>query len=255
MRRPEQTTRLRHRAGALAILFFGLQGAASADRAAKQLDEIGRVRPPAYVRSNELADVDAGRFKKAPGHQAARPGDGRTIRLDPAVRVYLWVIDASGTFHVAPYQKRSDGSENIGHPMLVGGRGARMAGELHYVKRKKSGKDVWLLDSDSGRYIKPYPEVSQEQLAAARRLVKKIGITSGRPGGARRPVKLNARFVEPGTDKPDMVKVFALARRVGGYVLLPPKGAPRRTLPAHLRGKTARARWQRTTRARLAPTR
>ncbi len=249
--------RLRRAAGALAAFLAGvlLQGAAGADRPGKRLDEVGPVRPPAYVRTNELADVDASRFKKAPGHQAARPGDGRAIQLDPGVGVYLWVIDASGTFHVAPYEKRADGSENIGHPMLVGGRGARMAGELHYVKRKKSGKDVWRLDSDSGRYIKPYLDVSEEQLAAARRLVKRIAITSGRRGRARRPVKLRARFVEPGSDKPGMVKVFALARRVGGYVLLPPKGSTRQALPSHLRGKTARARWQRATRARLAPAR
>jgi hypothetical protein len=235
------------------LVGVALPGAAGAEGRRKHLDEIGPVRAPAYVRSNELADVDAARFKKAPGHQAARPGDGRTIHLDPSVEVYLWVIDASGTLHVAPYEKRSDGSENIGHPMLVGGRGARMAGELHYVKRKKSGKDVWVLDSDSGRYIKPYPEVSQEQLAAARRLAKRIPITSGRPGGAQRPVKLRGRFVEPGSNKPEMVKVFAVARRVGGYVLLPPKGSTRQALPAHLRGKRSRARWQRAARARLAP--
>lgn len=251
MRTPHAMTRACHRAAFAIVLTLSLPAAAGGGR----LEKIGPVRPPAYVRVNELVDVDAARFKAAPGHQAARPGDGRTIRLDPAREVYLWVIDEAGTFHVAPYEKRADGSENIGHPMLIGGRGARMAGELRFVKRKKSGKDVWELDSDSGRYVKPYPEVTEKQLAAARRLVKQIAIASGPPGGAGRPVKLRARFVAPGSSRPDMVKVFERARRVGGYVLLPPKGATRDALPAHLRGKKARASWQRAARARLAPRR
>jgi hypothetical protein len=234
---------------ALAVI---LPAAARGER--RTLDKIGPVHPPAYVRSNELADLKRARFKKAHGHQAARPGDGRTIHLDPRVRVYLWAIDASGTFHVAPYHKRADGSENIGHPMLIGGHGARMAGELHFVRRMK-GKHVWVLDSDSGRYIKPYPEISAKQLAAARRLVKKIAITSGRPGSRGRPVKLRASFVAPGTEKPAMRPVVARSRRVGGYLLLPPKGATSRALPPRLRSKAARARWQRAARARLAPRR
>lgn len=257
MRSPGTTRRFRHLAVAAQLAAFAgvaaVPGAADAERRDRLVEAVGPARSPAYVRSNELADIDAARFKKARGHQSARPGDGRTIHLDPDREVYLWAIDQSGVFHVAPYQKRPDGSENIGHPMLVGGRRARMAGELHYLRRKKSGKDVWVLDSDSGRYIKPYPDVSKAQLAAARRLVARIEISSGRPGGRLRPVKLRTRFVEPGTDKPDMKKVFALARRVGGYVLLPPKGSTRRALPARLRGKSARAAWQRATRARLAP--
>ncbi|HEU5059496.1 MAG TPA: hypothetical protein VFU21_23340 [Kofleriaceae bacterium] len=238
---------------ALVAVILVAPGAASGERGAAGLEEVGPVRPPAYVRSNELADVDAARFKSAPGHQAARPGDGRRIHLDPSRKAYLWVIDASGTFHVAPYEERDDGSENIGHPMLIGGGGARMAGELHFVRRKKSGKDVWELDSDSGRYVKPYPDVTPEQLAAARRLIKQISITSGEEGKKARPVKLRARFVEPGSHRPDMRRVFALARRTGGYVLLPPKGMTRTALPARLRGAKARAAWQRAARARLAP--
>lgn len=260
MRSPGSTRRFRHLAVAaqLAVLagVAAAPGAAEAERRPRRdrlVEAVGPARSPAYVRSNELADIDSATFKKARGHQSARPGDGRTIHLNPAREVYLWVIDQSGVFHVAPYQKRPDGSENIGHPMLVGGRRARMAGELHFVRRKKSGKDVWVLDSDSGRYIKPYPDVSKAQLVAARRLIARIEISSGRPGGKLRPVKLRTRFVEPGTDKPEMKKVFALSRQVGGYVLLPPKGSTRSGLPARLRGKSARAAWQRRTRARLAP--
>lgn len=257
MRGPRSTRPVRHLAVTFALVAFaaGTVQAKPRTRRERMVDAVGPARSPAYVRSNELADIDAARFKKARGRQSARPGDGRTIHLDPSRQVYLWLIDESGAFHVAPYEKRPDGSENIGHPMLVGGRRARMAGELHFVRRKKSGRDVWQLDSDSGRYIKPYPEVSPEQLAAARRLIGEIPISSGRPGGRSRPVKLRTEFVEPGTHKPDMVKVFALARRVGGYVLLPPKGGGNRALPARLRTKSARAAWQRAARTRLAPAR
>jgi len=242
-------------AALLVLAALVLPGRALAGDRSSRADEVGPVRPPAYVRSNELASSRTVRFKSAPGHQAARPGDGRRIHLDPSHAVYLWAIDGAGTFHVAPYQKRADGSENIGHPMLIGGRGARLAGELHYVRRKKSGKDVWELDTDSGRYVKPYPEVTPEQLAAARRLVAQIPMTSGSPGEKRAPVKLRARFVEPGSRRPAMRRVFARARREGGYLLLPPKGKTSAALPARLRGKKARAAWQRAARVRLAPRR
>ena len=242
-------------AALLVVAALAVPAAVQAGRSRQLAEEVGPVRPPAYVRSNELAALEKARFKTAPGHQAARPGDGRRIHLDPARKVYLWVIDESGTFHVAPYEKLADGSENIGHPMLIGGRGARMAGELHFVRRKKSGRDVWELDSDSGRYVKPYPDVTPDQLAAARRLIKQIPMTSGRAGKKPSAVKLRTRFVEPGTHRAEMRQVFALARRVGGYVLLPPKGATRQALPAHLRKTSARAAWQRAARTRLAPAR
>ena len=61
--------------------------------------------------------------------------------------------------------------------------------------------------------------------------------------------------MEPGSSRANMRRVFSRARRVGGYVLLPPKGSTNHALPARLRSKTARARWQRAARARHAPAR
>jgi len=85
----------------------GAAGAEPRGKKAAQLEAIGTARAPAYVRSNELANVESATFRRAPGHQWARAGGKRTIRLDPGKKVYLWVIDQSGAFHVAPYEKLS----------------------------------------------------------------------------------------------------------------------------------------------------
>src|SRR5690348_5407167 len=98
--------------------------AASAGDLAARLDAIGPPRAPAYVRANEIADTEALTFSAAPDAQSAALGDGRGIVLDPAVGHYLWAIDEAGAFHIAPYRRTPDGGENIGHPMLIGGRSA-----------------------------------------------------------------------------------------------------------------------------------
>lgn len=218
---------------------------------AELVGKLGDPRPPAYIRSNELVPEHPSRFRRAPHLQSAHPGGRGSIVLDPDQGHYLWAMDAAGTFYVAPYEKYEDGSESIGHPMLVGGRPLPIAGELHYDGRTSSGKDRWVMDSDSGRYVKPYSDVHPGQLKAARRLVRRIAITSRSPGKRARAVRLHRLFVGHGTDKPAMRRIYTRARGMGGYLLIPPKGAGPEQFPSSLRRADKRAAWQRAAVKRL----
>ena len=162
---------------------------AASGETAELVGKLGDPHPPAYIRSNELVPEHPSRFRRAPHLQSARPGGRGSIVLDPKQGHYLWAMDAAGNFYVAPYEKYKDGSESIGHPMLVGGKPLPIAGELHYDGRTSSGKDRWVMDSDSGRYVKPYAEVHPGQLKAARRLARQIAITQpvARQARPRRP--------------------------------------------------------------------
>ena len=171
--------------------------------------------------------------------------------LEPKQGHYLWAMDAAGNFYVAPYEKYKDGTRASAIRCWSAASRCRSPASFTTTAAPSSGKDRWVMDSDSGRYVKPYAEVHPGQLKAARRLARQIAITSRSPGKRARAVRLHREFVAPGSSKPEMRKIFARSHKVGGYLLIPPKGAGADHLPRTLRRADKRAAWQRAAQKRL----
>lgn len=94
------------------------------------------------------------------------------LRYAPKWITFIWVVDTDGKFHIAveelaamepsnlsgaPRLRRHHPSETkkLGHPSLVGGAVARIAGELFVDE--VGGEISWWVNCDSGRYCKRLP--------------------------------------------------------------------------------------------------
>ena len=228
--------------------------AAAAPRGLRSLVErVGRPKAPVYVRANEIIDFDRLRFRRPRDLQVAHPGrpgrPGRPLMLDPG-KAYLWAVGADGRVAVAEYRQGRDGGENIGHPNLLGGGYARLAGELHF----RGGH--WEINNDSGRYSWHYPEVKRDNLRAAKALIERVGAVNLDGSAAR----MRMRFYEPERidrastrDKRIDIRKMGMARELGGYYLRPSKGGPGDTVPRALRDPVAKRAWMRRAAERLGP--
>ncbi|GAB4149488.1 MAG: hypothetical protein Tsb0016_20900 [Sphingomonadales bacterium] len=77
---------------------------------------------------------------------------------------YIWIIDQNGSLIIAVEENLQGaariGAENaLGHPTLVDGQAARMAGESKY------DTDGWYIDGKSGRYGTPHRPNARQLLA------------------------------------------------------------------------------------------
>ena len=95
--------------------------------------------------------------------------------LDETV-TYIWVIDRSGHLIIAVEENLQGsprhGTENaLGHPCLVNGQPARMAGEL------KHDAGDWYIDGKSGRYGSPHRQPDASRLLAnCAALFRRLGL-------------------------------------------------------------------------------
>ncbi|MBT8492561.1 MAG: hypothetical protein KJO07_05840 [Deltaproteobacteria bacterium] len=223
--------------------------AVSARAEPAELAAVGQPKPPAYIYTDELAELEPMRFRKPRAMQVARPGRAAAIRIQPGVR-YLWVIDKDGSIRVAPESRNARGVETSGHPLLTGGGPARLGGVM--VMRGR----VLTVDSDSGRYGYLDPSMSKSSLEAAARWMNKVAITDR----AGRRLRLETRYVPSIHDRRERgpldradLRLARYVQRHGGYVLLPPRDGTHSDLPTRLRtssqrlgwSKRARQRWQR----------
>ncbi len=76
---------------------------------------------------------------------------------------YIWIIDEEGRIIIG--QELDDGDGALGHPTLVGGLRARIAGELYC--KDVSGKRKWVMSSKSGRYTNFKERRTKEELENA----------------------------------------------------------------------------------------
>ncbi|RWC31486.1 hypothetical protein [Mesorhizobium sp.] len=105
---------------------------------------------------------------------------------------YLWVMDASGSIKIAIEEiavldgkpdtrgfprrrgyKHPSEDKKLGHPTLLAGGKARIAGEL--ALDLNDDKLLWVLNANSGRYCKQKPP-SKSQVDAAANLIQGMGL-------------------------------------------------------------------------------
>ncbi|MBL8576059.1 MAG: hypothetical protein JNK47_02440 [Mesorhizobium sp.] len=114
------------------------------------------------------------------------------LKFDARTKSFLWAIDADGGLTLAleeiavrPPEAPQAGyarrrgfrhpveEKKLGHPTLVGGGKARIAGELAFDEN--GGSLRWVLNANSGRYCKQLPP-TKTQIDAAANLFKTFGM-------------------------------------------------------------------------------
>lgn len=122
--------------------------------------------------------LPGGGIRPNTGVSEAKPG--APLRLNPDVG-YLWLIDERGRLLVAqerfvfengrPVVNQFGDPGRLGHPAMVDGRPARIAGELRYVEGRG-----WVLDNSSGRYSQYNKGLTTDHLENAAELFQQSGV-------------------------------------------------------------------------------
>jgi hypothetical protein len=151
-------------------------------------------------------------------------------------KAYLWAIGGDGSVRIAELQKK-DGKDLVGHPQLLDGGPARLAGELHFDDRARA----WTLDNNSGRYGF-YPGTTARNLEAAKTIVAGVG-----ENGDGSALNIRTRFIPSPVDNPnDHSKDTRRLKKWidhGGYSLRPSRGQKKESLPVGLQTKKERKAW------------
>ncbi len=117
------------------------------------LDKLyGALQPPAHIKDFERDPSGAAVCLRPQSLTSLSPAVLAGLRQDV---IYLWVVDRHGDVMIAIEElldgtPRKPGSAEraLGHPTLVDGGQARIAGELHW----SASEGVWKLTNKSGRY-------------------------------------------------------------------------------------------------------
>jgi hypothetical protein len=160
-------------------------------------EQFGELRPPERImhwekgrRPNSLCTVDVNIV--ATLTKLRECAQSQLLRSAAQTQNYLWIMDASGSIKIAIEElalldgkpdtrgfprrrgyKHPSEDKKLGHPTLLDGGSARIAGEL--VLDLHEGKLHWVFNAASGRYCREKPP-TQRQVDAAANLVRGMGL-------------------------------------------------------------------------------
>ncbi|MER9628345.1 MULTISPECIES: hypothetical protein [unclassified Mesorhizobium] len=164
----------------------------------KDLDaEFGELREPERIMSwekerspNSLCTVDVGLLAALSSLRDC--AQSPLLKSAAQTQNYLWVMDANGDIKIAVEEiavldgkpdirgyprrrgyKHPSEDQKLGHPTLLDGGKARIAGEL--ALDLHDDKLLWILNANSGRYCKQKPP-SKSQVDAAAYLIQGMGL-------------------------------------------------------------------------------
>ncbi|MCE1004780.1 hypothetical protein LU656_29260, partial [Pseudomonas sp. NMI1173_11] len=156
----------------------------------------GALRAPNYIKPDEVSTTGEGtneslkRFFDAQDEPLTSLF--KEVSEDPN-RWLIWAIGKDGSLFVA-----EDISDPVvlGHPSMTGMQPARIAGEM--ILDRSSGKPVWMVNSESGRYSKDYAK-RDEYLGFAIRKIQSFFPDTFIKGPARSAPAIAAKPVVEGT--------------------------------------------------------
>ena len=138
--------------------------------------QFGPAIAPRYFRDGELTASGAIR----PNAAAAEVRPGTPLRLEPDLW-YNWLINDEGRLVFGPEQFIFENGRPVvdssgmplrmGHPAMINGGRARIAGELRHIDGRG-----WVLNNISGRYSMGRPELNRQHLANVAAIFEQAGV-------------------------------------------------------------------------------